>query len=552
MLPQTYSIGGKICNNIKNNSISFASYLKNKINETFFMSPVTEDEVYKELIKLNPKKSSGSDNINPRILKACANELKEPLTYLYNECISHCYFPDPWKLAKVIALFKKGHRDLPENYRPISLLSCFGKILEKLVHKQMITFINKHKILYIYQYGFREKYSTTFALIDIIDKIKDALDNNEYAIGIFLDIKKAFDCIDHALLLSKLDHYGFRGHINDFLQNYLSSRSQFTIINNTCSTTENIYYGVPQGSILGPLLFLIYINDIQYVTTNTELRLFADDTALFMHNRDLDILTENITHEMANVKDWFISNKLALSLNKSNFILFHSKRKNPANHMNKIVVGSDAIHRVTNTKYIGLILDENLSWGPHINGICKSLHKFFGIFYNIRNFINASIARNIYFTTIYSRIQYGIEIYGSASKTLLNKLQIMQNKLMKILLRYNRRHSTNDLHNEMKILKVEDIYHRSLLTFVYKCIIEEPIDPFKHYFNLRTSIHNYNTRGQSDIHCRRTNTMIGQTTVRYKGATLWNRLNHELRGATSVAAFKNNVTTQLLEKYKTN
>ena len=192
-----------------------------------------------------------------------------------------------------------------------------------------------------------------------------ALDNNEYAIGIFLDIKKAFDCIDHSILLSKLEHYGFRGHIQEFIRNYLSSRRQYTLINSTHSSTQNIQYGVPQGSILGPLLFLIYINDIQHSTTKTELRLFADDTALFMHNKDLDILTHEITHEMELVKKWFISNKLALSLNKSNFILFHSKRKDSAIHLDKIIIGNDEIQRVSNTKYIGLILDENMTWGPH-------------------------------------------------------------------------------------------------------------------------------------------------------------------------------------------
>ena len=219
---------------------------------------------------------------------------------------------------------------------------------------------------------------------------------------------------------------------------------------------------------------------------------------------------------------WFSSNKLSLSLGKSKFIVFHGKRKNSVPHLNKIIIDGEEICRAQNLKYIGLILDENVTWEPHINSIIKSLQPYFGVFYNIRSFINLPTARSIYFSTIYSRIKYGIEIYGSATKRLTNKLQVMQNKLLKVLLNKNRRYSTNALHSYVNILNVDDICNSALLNFVYDCIAEDPIDSFTDFFALRQNFHPYNTRQHHDIQQRRPNTQYGKSTTHYKGSDLWN------------------------------
>ena len=321
------TVGDQVANKISNTNVNFRAYLRNKISYTFFLQPLSFTEVYKQLNKVKTNKSSGPDNISNTLIKYNAEPLTKHLTIIYNASIISAKYPTKWKLAKVIALFKKGSTDLPENYRPISLLDSFGKKIKKLIYKQMMSFIKTHSILFIYQYGFREDYSTTLALIDIVDKIKQNLDNNEYAIGIFIDIKKAFDTVNHDLLYTKLEHYGFRGHALNFIKSYLTNRTQYTRMNGYTSTTQEITCGVPQGSVLGPLLFLLYINDIQHCIDKEEIKLFADDTGVFIHHPQLEVLLEQSKSRIKKLYDWFSANKLSLSFNKSNFIVFHGKNK---------------------------------------------------------------------------------------------------------------------------------------------------------------------------------------------------------------------------------
>ena len=201
----------------------------------------------------------------------------------------------------------------------------------------MIKFITKHKILYVNQFGFRKDYSTTLALIDTI----------EYRyIGIFLDIQKAFDTVHHDIMCQKLENYGFRGHSLTFLRSYLNNRTQYTVVNNCNSSTRGISYGVPQGSILGPLLFLLYINDIHNAISTAQARLFADDTSVLLKNRNLKTLIRQAEGTLEEINNWFLLNKMSLSLGKTNFILFHGVRKDPAVQLNKLSIGINSIEEL--------------------------------------------------------------------------------------------------------------------------------------------------------------------------------------------------------------
>ena len=285
---------------------------------------------------------------------------------IFNSALVTCVYPTDMKLAKVSALYKKKEHLYPENYRPISLLSCLDKLFEKLIYRRFIKFIEKHKLIVLEQYGFLKKHSTTLALINLVDTIKSFLDKGEFVLAIYLDLKKAFDTVNHDILLAKLAHYGFRGHAFNFIQSYLKNRKQYTYVNNVKSNISSIDTGVPQGSVLGPLFFLLYVNDIVKCLHEEMASLFADDTAILLHNKNLQVLKNKAENCLKKLHDWLISNKLSLSIEKTFFIIYHSKKKKIEQQFDYLKLHNSSIKRVKFVKYLGMTLDENLSWDLHV------------------------------------------------------------------------------------------------------------------------------------------------------------------------------------------
>lgn len=286
------SVGQKLAQKIQSddNEASYKSYLKKEtsILDSFFLSPTTETDVLEEILKLNPKKCGGPDGLKPKLVRESAYYLAKPLSVIFHSSIKSGIYPSIFKIAKVKPIYKSGERCDTGNYRPISLLNCLNKVFEKQIHKQLTNFLHKNKVIFLYQFGFREKHSAGLALIEIIDHIKECLDKGNYVLGLYLDLQKAFDTIDHSILLGKLNHYGVRGHSLSFFKSYLTNRQQFVYCNGEASKLQTLSHGVPQGSVLGPLLFLIYINDINNCTSDSEFRLLADDTANFKHHANLN------------------------------------------------------------------------------------------------------------------------------------------------------------------------------------------------------------------------------------------------------------------------
>ena len=258
-------IGENLSKSIPENE-NYRKYLINDYPDSMFLYPITKFELSKEISKLPTNKAPGYDEITSKVVKLTSDYILTPLTYIFNLSLSEGIVPESFKTAKVIPIYKKKNKYDPTNDRPISLLSIFNKLLEKLMHHRLYSFLNKYNILYKHQFGFRENHSTTLAIIEIVDTIREELDKGNSVIATYLDLTKAFDTVNLKILLHKLKHYGIRGLANKWFYSYLTDRKQFTKINGINSDKQSISTGIPQGSVLGPLLFLLYMNDIAICT----------------------------------------------------------------------------------------------------------------------------------------------------------------------------------------------------------------------------------------------------------------------------------------------
>ena len=484
------------------------------------------------------------------MLKYNANILTSIFTHIINTSFANGKFPEQLKLAKVIPIFKKNEKYLTTNYRPISLLSVISKIIEKVMHLRVMSFLNKYKLLYCYQFGFRQKYSTILALIETVDTIQQDLENGFYVGGIYLDLIKASDTVDHKILLDKLCHYGIRGHALSWFDSYLNNRKQYTVVNGTKSDTKAVTYGVPQGSVLGPLLFLIYTNDlVNCISPINKLRLFADDSNVFISKSSPQDLKDEMRSTLIKLFNWFKANKLSVNSQKTSYTIFSNNYRKLPDFLNSITINNTTIKRTSSTKYLGIILDEKLKWDDHIASLQKSLMKISNSLKIIKHYIPEKNKILLFNAYISSKIQYGIELYGRANSSLLNKIQVRQNRSLKILFNKDFLTPTNLLHNEIHVLKVNDQYKLNILKFVYKHQNNLLPEIFCNQFVHNNKIHYHDTRQSNNLHLHHHITTLGNKQIRYQGPNLWNKIPSEIKNTSSLKVFTKKVKQILLSSY---
>ena len=542
------NIGTKLANSIpKSQCADFTKYCPTPYLNSMFCNPVAPNEIHNIIMTFKNKKSPGYDNIGSTILKEICPEIINVLTYIFNLSFVTGVVPDSLKLAKVIPVYKKGDRNEPGNYRPISLLSIFEKILEKLMSYRLLNYLNRNKILYEFQFGFRKHHSTILALIEVIDNIYQQLDKNEYVMGIFFDLQKAFDTVNHDILLYKLYNYGIRGVVYQWFKCYLNNRRQFTSLGDIVSNVGYIITGVPQGSVLGPLLFLIYINDISNAIPGTKIKLFADDTNLFLCDRNLDDLYHKASLSLEQLSKWFIANKLSLNVDKTFYSIFGAKFTDL--HNRQLKVNGSCIRFVESCKYLGVIIDLNLHWHEHIDFVYKKIIRFTSIFYKIRTKLNPEILRLLYFAFVFPHLLYGIEIYGNTFHSHLNKLIKLNNKLLRILQNKPRNTHNTELYKQYNTLPLPSLHNYQLLLLVHKCIhhLDKIPAVFKSYFTHNSSVHQYDTRTKSNLFISSIHTTFGKRALMHKCSVLWNQLPEKLKITQSTSVFKSQIKYYLIE-----
>ena len=461
------NVGPKLASNIKNTGKNYYDYLPDMRSGSMYMKPIVELDIAKIIDKFDPNKSAGHDNIGNFIIKKVKSEKIKPLTQIFNLSLSSGI--EKLKVAKVIPIYKKDDSALFSNYRPVSLLPCFSKILERLVFNRCIDYINHHEILNDKQFGFRPKHSTYMAIAQLVDKVTNAVEKDETTIGLFLDLSKAFDTIDHKILLHKLEHYGFRGIVLEWFKDYLTNRTQYVAFNDCTSDPQNIICGVPQGSILGPLLFILYVNDITFTSNILDFILFADDTAILYLHKDISSKVNMVNEELQEVNNWFKANKLSINASKTNFMILgtpHMTSTKAREELN-VMLDNTALERVKFTKFLDVLIDECLTWKNHINCISKTISRNIGVMNKLKHYIPYRILHTLYCTLISPYLSYGILIWGNTCKSYLDKLVKLQKWAIRVISNSHYRCHTAPSFAKCNFLTVTDMYSLELGVFMY-------------------------------------------------------------------------------------
>jgi hypothetical protein len=333
-------------------------------------------------------------------------------------------FPDQCKIAKVVPIFKKGETNKFSNYRPVSVLPAISKILERLMYNRLIKFVDHFNIIQSNQFGFRKNYSTSLAINSFVNLFHEAIEKDHYMISLFIDLSRAFDTISHEILFNKLYVYGIRGLALDWIKNYLPNRNQFVIYNNMKSSFRNILMGVPQGSILGPLIFILYINDLPNVSSKLSFIQFADDTSIFITGKNLNEMSKLMTDQMKQVTDWLKINMLTLNISKTNYMIMCSRGKKVDDFECNMEIDGKLIECKAQCKFLGLIVDDKLTWKYHIDYICNKVSKLIGILFRARKMLSTSSLTTLYNSLVKPYFTYCINTWGNTFKTHLQRIEI--------------------------------------------------------------------------------------------------------------------------------
>lgn len=504
------------------------------------LTPATYNEVVVLINQLDAKKCAGPDNIPASFVKTHFELFARLLVDTFNEIIQTGQYPECLKVARVVPIHKAGDKKDVNNYRPISTLSVLDKLIEKLIVCRIMKYAIRRKVLYTHQYGFRTGSSTLTATSDLVEEIYSTLDSKMLAATLFIDLKKAFDTIDHELLALKLEFYGIRGTPLALIKSYLRGRLQYVSIGEHTSERRPISIGVPQGSNLGPLLFLLFINDISKLKLNGKTRLFADDTSVFYRGKDCAELQHKIAEDITLLNAYFRSNVLSLNLGKTKFMIFHTPRRTIPDHP-PLTVDGQTIEEVSSYPFLGLILDSTMGWKPHITALKSKLSSLCGIFWRIAAFIPYPQMKMLYFSLVHSRIQYLIANWGSACKTDLRGLQVLQNRCLKIISRKPALFPTTDLYSDMtdSVLPLKALYELQTTVQIRKY----STDATQHHnFKLQVRVSSRTTRQQGEFVLDRPYSEFGRKKFTYFGGKLYNALSRECKQSPTLAAFKRRLT----------
>lgn len=527
------NIGETIVKEIKNKRGKNLPEYKIHNRHSLFLAPVTELEICEIIMSLNRNASPGIDKITVKDLQELVYIIMGPITKLINKCLTDGEFPDSLKKAYITPIHKQGSKEECGNYRPISILNSISKIYEKVINMKIRTFIERTIGFDENQYGFLEKSGTESAITATLDQIYEALDDGNFVGGVFIDLTKAFDVVNHSKLLERLDQLGIRGICNDLIRSYLTNRTQCVKVGDIYSDQLVIKTGVPQGSLLGPLLYLLYIMNIPKHKVVSHYNIYADDTNLIAKAKTLGELENILNKDLQVLSDWLDSIELCINVRKTNYIIFKTPKKKYTSVTLKIK--DNIIENVQSVKYLGIIIDEYLKWDNHVKKLKKSI---IPVTMAIKRSggLPQQAAKLVFNGFILSKIRYNICSWSHCAKFHVEQMGIVMNKALKTLFKMHPRTCTKEVYKTTGNLDINQLIYFEKCKYIYNIINGNQKSNI--ILKNRSTIHNYNTRSRHHIEIPQARTSKKLNGLKCSASKLYNKLPEEIKNCDNIRIFR--------------
>ena len=565
------SIGERVSDFIPKSNINFRDYLPQPCNNSLFLEPVSPGEVLEIIMNMGKKHSLDVNDIPFKVIQHVSTDIMKPLSHAINLSIEKGVFPTNLKTSKIIPIFKKGSTLCANDHRGVAIVNNFSKIYEKCLCRRLLRFLHSNDFFDHNQFGFLKGRSTNHAIVKLINFISDSINRNEYVVGIFLDAMKAFDSVNHAILISKLENAGIRGNALNWFKSYLSGRNQKVKIGEAWSELQEINISVLQGSILGVILFIIFINDLQYASDKALAVIFADDDSSLLAHSDLNELNKIVNEELDKICNWYKANKLAIHPDKSKFILF----KSPFDNLNQLpkfnnqpyfpvfinmndynetnITKIKLVQSIPNSddsslKVLGVLFDQNLTLADHVKSIHSKLSRGLYSLRQVSKIFSTQILKLIYHANFQSHINYCSNILSICNKSTLDPLIKIQKKAIRIVCKKPYNSHSNPLFKEHNILPIKEQIEYSSLMFMHDYLHEQLSPSFMFTWVKNNQLqNNYQLRNGNNIHIRphRYEYLKRHPIINF--ALLWNDLDNNIKDIDSKKKFADKIKDKMLE-----